>query len=100
MFKHIICATDASQDADRALDYAAQIAEDNGGELHIVHVIEKLVAGKVAGQNADLFEHDHDAKFRRQVRQAQRPRDQGHPAHPVCEDGRGRKLRRQPRQRQ
>jgi len=66
MFKNIVCATDASEDADRALDYAAQLAAEGDGQLHIVHVIEKLVAGKVAGQNADLFEQDHAIKLRQQ----------------------------------
>jgi nucleotide-binding universal stress UspA family protein len=66
MFKHILCATDASDDADRALDYAAAIASQSDGELHIVHVVEKLVSGKIAGQNADFFEQDHAIKLRHQ----------------------------------
>jgi len=66
MFKNIVCATDTSEDADRALDYAAQLAAESDGQLHVVHVVEKLVAGRVAGQNADLFEKDHEVKLRRQ----------------------------------
>jgi nucleotide-binding universal stress UspA family protein len=48
MFNHVLCATDASEDADRALAYARRIAAESGGELHAVHVIERLVAGKLA----------------------------------------------------
>lgn len=66
MFTRILCATDASEDADRALGYAARIASESGGEVHVVHVVEKLVAGKVAGEDAELFEQPHVAKLRRQ----------------------------------
>jgi nucleotide-binding universal stress UspA family protein len=64
MFSHILCATDTSDDADRALHYACEIASENGGELHVVHVVEKLAAGKVAGQNAQIGEHDLKEKVR------------------------------------
>lgn len=66
MFTRILCATDASEDADRALGYAARIASETGGEVHVVHVVEKLVAGKTAGKDAELFEQPHFVKLRRQ----------------------------------
>jgi nucleotide-binding universal stress UspA family protein len=66
MFNHALCATDGSEEADRALEYAGRIAAESGGELHVVHVIERLVAGNLAGQDADFFEQDHALKLRRQ----------------------------------
>jgi nucleotide-binding universal stress UspA family protein len=58
MFTHILCATDVSEDSDRALDYARRIAISEGAELHIVHVIEKLAAGRAAGQNVRVDEQE------------------------------------------
>jgi nucleotide-binding universal stress UspA family protein len=37
--KHILVATDGSDGADRALDYAAHFAKDSGADLLIVNVI-------------------------------------------------------------
>jgi universal stress protein A len=56
MFTHILCATDVSEDGDRALDYASRIAIEDGAELHIVHVVETLDSGRAAGQNARVDE--------------------------------------------
>jgi universal stress protein A len=56
MFTQILCATDVSEDGDRALDYASRIAIEDGAELHIVHVVETLAAGRAAGQNARVDE--------------------------------------------
>src|SRR5665213_4411081 len=50
MFTNIFWATDGSEHADRALQYAADIAQSDGAELHVVHVIEKLPGAQVAGQ--------------------------------------------------
>jgi nucleotide-binding universal stress UspA family protein len=58
MFTHILCATDVSEDGDRALDYAHRIAIADGAELHIVHVVEKLAAGRAAGQNVRVDEQE------------------------------------------
>lgn len=64
MFTHILCATDVSEDSDRALDYARRIAIEDGAELHIVHVVEKLAAGRAAGQNARVDEQERYDKLR------------------------------------
>ena len=49
MFTHMLCATDVSENGDRALDYAGRLAAEEGAELHIVHVIERLATGRAAG---------------------------------------------------
>ena len=40
MFTHILVATDYSEPADAALQYARTLAEQFGGSLHVVHVVE------------------------------------------------------------
>jgi nucleotide-binding universal stress UspA family protein len=69
MFTNIVWATDGSEHSDRALPYAAGIARRDGAEIHVVHVIEKLVGGRVAGQNIHLDEGQLDVKIRRQARE-------------------------------
>jgi nucleotide-binding universal stress UspA family protein len=62
MFTTILCATDGSQHADRALRYAAALAEQDRCELHIVHVTERLLGGRLSGENVFLNEPElHDA---------------------------------------
>lgn len=69
MFTNVVWATDGSGHADRALGYAARIARSNGATLHVVHVVEKMVGVRVAGQNANYDESEVDAKIERQVRE-------------------------------
>jgi nucleotide-binding universal stress UspA family protein len=70
MFTNIVWATDGSELADRALGYAADIASRDGAALHVVHVIEKVAGGRMAGQfNAYLNEEQLDDKIRRQTRE-------------------------------
>jgi nucleotide-binding universal stress UspA family protein len=66
MFTHILCATDVSEDGDRALDYASRIAIEEGAELHIVHVVETLASGRAAGQNARVDEPECYDELRHQ----------------------------------
>jgi nucleotide-binding universal stress UspA family protein len=66
MFTHILCATDVSEDGDHALDYARRIAIADGAELHIVHVVEKLAAGRAAGQNVRVDEQECSDRLRHQ----------------------------------
>jgi len=47
--KRILVATDGSDGADRAVDYAAHLAKDNGADLLIVNVISG------AGLPGDIF---------------------------------------------
>ena len=70
MFTNIIWATDGSEHAEHALDYATAIADREGAQLQVVHVVEKLVGGRVAGQNVFVNEQEIDAKIKEQARQA------------------------------
>lgn len=45
MFKTICLALDGSESADKAIPFAAELAEEGGGTIVIAHVIE-MVAGK------------------------------------------------------
>ena len=67
MFKSIVWATDGSEHADRALDYAIQIAQRDGASLHIVHVVEKFLGSRIAGQDQHVDEPDVEDKIKRQV---------------------------------
>jgi nucleotide-binding universal stress UspA family protein len=67
MFTNIVCAVDGSEQAVLALDCAGQMARRDGGELHVAHVVEKLVTGRVAGQNVHVDEEQIDAKIEKQM---------------------------------
>jgi nucleotide-binding universal stress UspA family protein len=69
MFSTLVWATDGSEHADRALGYATQIADREHARLHVVHIVEKIVGGRVAGQNAFLNEDELDAKINAQAQQ-------------------------------
>ncbi len=49
MFKKIMCATDGSHDAGRALHLAGTLAADAGTAVDVVHVTEYFPAGRAAG---------------------------------------------------
>jgi nucleotide-binding universal stress UspA family protein len=72
MFSNIVWATDGSEHADRALDYAARIADNERARLHVVHVVETIVGGRVAGQRAFLNEDQLDAKIKAQAKEVSR----------------------------
>jgi nucleotide-binding universal stress UspA family protein len=63
MFTHILCATDVSDNGDRALDYAGRLAVEEGAELQIVHVVERLATGRAAGQLARVDEPERSDKL-------------------------------------
>lgn len=69
MFSNIVWATDGSEHADRALDYAARLADSEHAQLHVVHIVEMLVGGRVAGQRAFLNEDQLDAKVKAQAQE-------------------------------
>ena len=71
MFNNVVWATDGSAHADRALEYAEQLVPRDGGTLHVVHIVEKLVGGRVAGLDANLKEGETEAKIRDQARAAE-----------------------------
>lgn len=70
MFTNIVWASDGSEHADRALQYATAIADREHSHLHVVHIVEMLVGGRVAGQKVFLNEDQIDAKIKEQARQA------------------------------
>jgi nucleotide-binding universal stress UspA family protein len=67
MFSNILWATDGSEHADRALDYAAGLACTKHSELQVVHIVETIIGGRVAGQHARLDEDRIDAKINAQA---------------------------------
>jgi nucleotide-binding universal stress UspA family protein len=67
MFKNVIWATDGSEHADRALTQAVQVATGDGAELHVVHVVEKLVSGRATGLDAFGNESEIKAKVENQA---------------------------------
>ena len=48
MFETIVLAVDGSKPSNRAVDYAAKLANESGGRILAVHV-EELMAGRAAG---------------------------------------------------
>jgi nucleotide-binding universal stress UspA family protein len=72
MFNTIIWATDGSEHADRALGIAIQIARANSATLHVVHITEKQVSTRTAGQDLYYGEGEIAAKIEGQVAQLQR----------------------------
>lgn len=45
MFKTVIWATDGSDNADRALPYAKELAAEHGGSLVIAHIVQRFASG-------------------------------------------------------
>lgn len=68
MFKKIIWATDGSEAADRALEYAKSLGAADGATLLAVHSIEHLAGpGSRGAYPADAEEDEHQAKIKKQV---------------------------------
>jgi nucleotide-binding universal stress UspA family protein len=67
MFTTILCATDGSEHADRALRYATDLARQDHSQLHVAHVIERLVGGRLTGQNVFLDESEIDDSLKAQT---------------------------------
>ena len=79
MFKKVIWATDGSDAADRALEVAAQLAAEAGGEVLAVHCVEITMPGKGGGRMPVLADEDEvEAKIAKQVKQLA---ERGVPAH-------------------
>jgi nucleotide-binding universal stress UspA family protein len=68
MFTKVIWATDGSEHADCAMPLAVQVAETDGAELHVVHVVEKLVGVRVGGMDALVDEDEIKVKVARQAK--------------------------------
>lgn len=68
MFSKVIWASDGSEHADRAMGQAVQVANADGAELHIVHVVEKLVSGRASGLDTLGNEDEIKAKIESQAK--------------------------------
>lgn len=67
MFNKILCATDGSADAGRALDLAGSLAAEAGTAIDVVHVIEYFPAGRAAGLTVRADEPKIRARVEEQV---------------------------------
>lgn len=67
MFNKILCATDGSVDAVRALDFAGTLAAEAGTAIDVVHVIEYFPAGRAAGLTVRADEPAVRARVEEQV---------------------------------
>jgi len=67
MFKKIMCATDGSRDAVRALQLAGTLAADAGTAIDVVHVTEYYPAGRVAGLATRVDELEVRARIDEQI---------------------------------
>jgi nucleotide-binding universal stress UspA family protein len=67
MFTKVIWATDGSEHADRAMPAAVEAATADRAELHVVHVVEKLVSGRASGMDVFGNEEEIKAKVRQQA---------------------------------
>jgi nucleotide-binding universal stress UspA family protein len=74
MFKTILWATDGSDNADRALLYAKELASADGASLVVAHCVETFVGTRVAGLPVSVDEEEAKAKVERQTREL---RDEG-----------------------
>jgi nucleotide-binding universal stress UspA family protein len=63
----IIWASDGSEHADRALDYARGLAEASSARLIIVHVKE-IIAGRAGGYPVQVDEEEVEQKIQGQVK--------------------------------
>lgn len=67
MYRIIAWATDGSEHSDRALTHAVALAAATGASLHAIHVTERLVAGRAAGQYVRVDEEETVSKIKRQL---------------------------------
>jgi nucleotide-binding universal stress UspA family protein len=55
MFKHILVPTDFSEESQKALEIATQMALDKAGRITLLHVIE-TIQGEESGEFAPFYE--------------------------------------------
>ncbi|MGN6170694.1 MAG: universal stress protein [Solirubrobacteraceae bacterium] len=68
VFNKVVWATDGSEPADRALEFARSLAAESGGELVAVHCVEVVPARGGGVRNlAHANEDELEAKIERQV---------------------------------
>jgi nucleotide-binding universal stress UspA family protein len=69
MFKTILWATDGSDNADKALPYAKELASGADASLVVAHCVETFVGSRVAGLPVAVGEEETKAKVERQTRE-------------------------------
>jgi nucleotide-binding universal stress UspA family protein len=67
MFKVIVWASDGSEHADRALDFARELAEASSAELVAAHVRE-ITVGRSAGYPVQIDEDEIEQKIQSQAK--------------------------------
>jgi nucleotide-binding universal stress UspA family protein len=67
MFKHIVWATDGSENADRALSYAKELAQRDSAALDVVHVVQKLAGGRSTNLTTRADEDEIQVAIRKRV---------------------------------
>ncbi|HEU6443521.1 MAG TPA: universal stress protein, partial [Gaiellaceae bacterium] len=67
MFKVIMWASDGSDNADRALEYARELAREGSARLVAVHVRETMV-GRAGGYPVQIDEDEVERKIQGQTR--------------------------------
>ena len=68
MFETIMWASDGSDHADRALEYARELAQEKGSKIVAIHVKEIMV-GRAGGYPVQADETEVEEKVQRQVRE-------------------------------
>jgi nucleotide-binding universal stress UspA family protein len=68
MFETIMWASDGSDHADRALEYARELAQEKGSKIVVIHVKEIMV-GRAGGYPVEADETEVEEKVQRQVRE-------------------------------
>ena len=69
-FEHILCPTDFSEPAKKALEYACELTTQYGAELHLLHVLPDPVAALTAyGPVVSAIPADWEENMRTQVNQ-------------------------------
>jgi nucleotide-binding universal stress UspA family protein len=69
VFKKVVWATDGSEAADRALEFAHSMAVESGGELVAVHCVELTLPGKGPGGRYPIYANEDELqeKVKRQL---------------------------------
>ena len=67
MYTTILCATDGLEHSDRALRRATELAARDGAELHVVHVSERFLGGRLTGDSVALDEGELQGRIRSQI---------------------------------
>lgn len=75
MFNKVIWATDGSEHADRALEFARSLAADSGGQLLAVHCIELTLPGKGPGGRYPIHANENELQEKVKLQVAELSQD-------------------------